>query len=89
MVTRCECCDLLPNACGKEAAKKQEAGARQQRAELVNRGWFAAKFHGVCKGCGADFEAGTLIKGTSDGFGRTKLKYFAECCSEVISGGSK
>lgn len=89
MVTRCECCDLPDYSCGKAAATRDEIESRKRTAELVNRGWFAAKFHGICKGCGADFEAGTLIRGTSDGFGRTKLKYFAECCSEVISGGSK
>lgn len=86
---RCDCCDLLLDACGKEAAKKQEAEAKQRRAELAARGWFASRFPGSCRGCGEDFEPGALIHGTSDGYGHRGRKYFAECCSEVVVRGTK
>lgn len=89
MATRCDCCNLLPDACGKEAAKKQEAEAKQQRAELTARGWFVSRFPGSCRGCGEDFDPGALIHGTSDGYGHRGRKYFAECCSEAVVRGAK
>ena len=84
MDMRCECCELPEYSCGKAAAKKQEAEARQQSVELAARGWFVASYPGSCRGCGEDFEVGSLIHGTSDRYGHKGRKYFAECCAEAL-----
>lgn len=83
---RCECCDLLISACGKQAAHRSELEAKKRSAELLNRGWFKAKFPGQCRECGEGFEAGDLIKGSAEGYGHRCRRYFAECCAEVVSG---
>lgn len=83
----CTCCDLPPESCGKAAAIKQDAEKRKVDAELLTRGWFRARFPGICV-CGEDFEAGTLIRGAGD-YGHRQRKYFAECCAEIASRGSK
>jgi hypothetical protein len=85
MDEKCECCDLLIASCGKQAAQRSEAEAKQRRAALLKRGWFAAKWPGACRECGEGFEAGDLIKSASYGH----PGYFAECCSEVFSGRAK
>lgn len=84
MATRCECCELPLYSCGKAAAQKQETEEKKFRTELAARGWFASQFPGSCRGCGEDFEPGSLIHGTSDGYGHRGRKYFAECCAKVL-----
>lgn len=80
-MTRCDCCDLPIESCGKEIERKQrrEAGVEEQR--LLGRGWFHALYAGQCSGCGTDFAAGELIKlQTTHGQHRC---YIAECCKEM------
>lgn len=84
MTARCDCCDFPVDMCGKEAAKQQDAEAAERRKELVNRGWFLAKWPGTCAECGTHFEPDEFIHALPGGYGRKGSKYLAECCSAVL-----
>ncbi len=61
-VTRCVCCDLPVESCGKATETRQRAQAARDRARLLGRdGWVAANYPGVCSRCGERFTAGTPI----------------------------
>lgn len=74
-MTRCDCCDLPVESCGRAAEQRQRAEQRSELERLRARGYFAATFHGVCEGCGEHYSAGTLIVRTHP------YGYRAECCA--------
>lgn len=74
-MSRCDCCDLPIESCGKEAELRQRWDTQQARAQLRLKGYFPALFDGTCQGCDERFTAGTLIRFTiPDG-------WTAECCT--------
>lgn len=68
-MTRCECCDLPVESCGKalETRQRAEAKARRQRALASDPRAFPASYDGTCA-CGDRFKAGTPIVHTFDGW---------------------
>ena len=79
-MTRCVCCDLPVESCGKAVEDRQRAAAAAERDRLLALpGVFAAMFPGSCTGCGERFGAGEPIKRWSrDAPG----VYVGPCCIE-------
>ena len=72
--TRCECCDLPVESCGKAAEQLQRRIRQQEIENLQRRGWFPSAYGGSCFSCSSHFTKGTMIKAVLGG-------YKAECCS--------
>lgn len=80
MADRCELTELLVDQCGhclKTPSIEDEIQA--DRKALIERGWFAAEFAGVCGTCRVGFGPGTAIQYHPNG-------WIAECCAEVNRG---
>lgn len=74
MPERCDCCDLLPESCGKAIEQRRRA-EQLEAIKNLPPGWFAAKFPGTCTNCGEDFDADTPITFSGGLFDRTYV-----CC---------
>lgn len=59
--SRCDCCDLSAESCGRAVEVRQMRERAQIRDALRARGWFPAQYPGACEGCGERFEVGDLI----------------------------
>lgn len=73
----CTCCDLPLSSCGKAAEDRQRAADRQRETALVGRGFIAAKFSGVCAGCGDHYGVGAMIRFA----GPPTSGWVTECCA--------
>lgn len=61
--TRCVCCDLPIESCGREAVRRMEAEAKITRAGLLGqKGWITAQFASRCAWCGEAIKPGDPIK---------------------------
>lgn len=81
MGSRCDCCDLPVESCGKRVEAARVAADRAERARLLDLpGVFAAVYAGRCVGCGEGFAEGWPIrrysKVASEG-------YVGPCCVEA------
>lgn len=76
-MTRCECCDLPAESCGKDLERRQIAEQRTLRAHLLTQPrWSLSAYPGQCSDCGEHFRAATPItrNPTDDG-------WRAACCA--------
>lgn len=80
-MTRCDCCDLPLESCGKQAEARALAAERALNLRLLAlRAWFPATYGGACGQCGERFEPGTPITSfmlRGDG----GMLYRAPCCA--------
>lgn len=77
MGSRCVCCDLPVESCGKSLELERartDANVRSQRLEEA--GVVPARYNGSCNGCGEWFPKGTPIRADPGEDG----KWIAECC---------
>ena len=81
--TRCECCDLPTESCGRaaEARLALEEGARQANL-LRNPPWFTATYAGHCGNCAEHFESGYPIRVSTKRGAYGRPCYIGACCAE-------
>lgn len=81
-MTRCDCCDLPVESCGKAAAQREAEVERVIReVVLLEPGTIEAKFTGPCKGCGTWVKVGDPIRlHEGDWMGRL-------CCAATFEDG--
>lgn len=60
-ITRCDCCDLPADSCGKQLENQQRRDAAEERAHRLANGWHEAQYPGRCLRCAEHFPAGTAI----------------------------
>lgn len=81
--TRCECCDLPVESCGKAAQARLEAAEREWLLRLVNTPpWFPAVYSGLCGECGERFAVGYPIRSSSKRGAYGRAIYIGACCEE-------
>lgn len=63
MVSRCACCDLPVETCGREASIRAAADHRARRERALDEpGVIAAQFRGYCSTCGTTYGKGEPIQ---------------------------
>lgn len=68
-MTRCDCCDLPVESCGRAAEQRQRANQRAERARLLALpGALPAAYPGKCADCGERFDASDPISRSDDGW---------------------
>lgn len=72
--TRCECCDLPSESCGRALEQQERVESARHRGSLVRAGWFPAQYAGACGTCGEWFKEGSLIHAGPGA-------WEAECCA--------
>lgn len=81
MGSRCDCCDLPVESCGKRIEAARAAADRAERARLFDLpGVFRALWPGSCAGCGERFAEGDPIKRFSKVIAEG---YLGPCCVEA------
>lgn len=74
--TRCVCCDLPAESCGKAAEQRAQQSKREQDASTrLKPGVIDAQYDGRCACCGEPFAAGDPIKHSDIDHG-----WVAGCC---------
>lgn len=79
---RCDCCDLPPAYCGREAETRQRRAAAAERARLLALpGVIAARFPGRCAACPEPIRPGDPItaSGHAPGFTGAHAFVHADC----------
>ena len=81
-VTRCRCCDLPVESCGKAAEERIRAEEHARLVRLLRTPpWLPAKFAGTCAICSESFPAGYPIRAHLERkwVGR---RWVGACCAE-------
>lgn len=81
-MSRCVCCDLPVESCGREIEKERRRTDANERSRVLKEpGAIPAKYNGRCNGCGEWFPKGTPIRADSNEDG----KWIAQCCLVPLS----
>lgn len=68
MTTRCDCCDLPTESCGKSIEQAQRKADASRVSGMMQRGYVQAQFFSKCSECGDSINKGDPIKMSADGW---------------------